>query len=116
MAFSCSSQQSCRFLTVHNNSVFILHLKVTSNTGFNFPSCLKGSGEKKKKNNCKVCSRLGQRQTSLASRLIQGGENDRKQYERTRLVCEKCTVDGGVLEVSPESLPRLDLAAALQAD
>lgn len=42
MAFSCSSQQSCRFLAVHNNSVFILHLKVTSDTGFNFPSCLKG--------------------------------------------------------------------------
>lgn len=53
MAFSCSSQQSCRFLTVHNNSVFILHLKVTSDTGFNFPSCLKGERKKKKKTTAK---------------------------------------------------------------
>lgn len=79
MAFSCSSQQSCRFLTVHNNSVFIVHLKVTSDTGFNFPSWLKGE----KKKNCKcVPDLVCLRQTTPATRLIWslwGGEKDGKR-------------------------------------
>lgn len=51
MFFCCFSQQSCSFLTVHNNSVFIVHLKVRSDISFNFP--VAGGGKK----NC-VCARV----------------------------------------------------------
>lgn len=82
MAFSCSSQQSCRFLTVHNNSVFILHLKVTSDTGSNFPSCLKGEQKKKKTLKC-VPDLVGDRQLSVSGLFSPFGgektiENDKK--------------------------------------
>lgn len=105
---SRSSQQSCSFLTVHNNSVFIVRLKVKCDIGFNFP------GLEEKLRVC-VCSILSFGDKRLAFCVIQPIEK-RSRIRKETFCIWKCTLNGvnDIPEVREESPWRLNLAAVLK--
>lgn len=106
--FCCFSQQSCSFLTVHNNSVFIVHLKVRSDIGFNVPV----AGEKKK---MRACAQYCLLVTSAGLPCYSAHWKKRSRMKKETFGIWKCTLNGvnDIPEVSEESPWRLNLAAAL---
>lgn len=105
--FGHSSQRSCSFLTVRNNSDFTLRLKVKCDSGFNFPRL----GEK-----LRVCAQYCLSVTSAGLLCYSAHWKNDFKIGRETFCIWKCTLNGvnDIPEVREESPWRLNLAAALK--